>query len=42
LDDSALAPLLRRSPFADRIPAILREAHDLLFEKALKRLSQAD
>ena len=33
---------LAQSPFADRIPALLREAHERFFEAPKKRLSESD
>jgi hypothetical protein len=41
MDEKKLRPLLQKSPFATKIPDILREAHSLLFEKPKARLSQS-
>jgi len=41
VDEQALRPLLAGSPFADKLPAVLREAHALLFDAPKPRLSQS-
>lgn len=41
LDENALRPLLARSPFAAEIPRILREAHAMLFDVPVQRLSES-
>jgi hypothetical protein len=41
LDWARIDAVLKGSPFADRIPEILKEAHDLYFDAPVKRLSQS-
>jgi uncharacterized protein len=41
VDEASILKALRHSPFADRIPAILREAHQNYFEKPVERLSKS-
>ncbi len=41
LDDGKVAGVLKRSPFAEKIPGILKDAHAMLHEKAVKRLSES-
>jgi predicted aldo/keto reductase-like oxidoreductase len=42
MDAEAMAKAVRASPFADRIPDVLREAHALLWDKPVERLSKSD
>lgn len=41
-DEAGLLRALKESPFAERIPGILRDAHKLLFDAPVKRLSESD
>jgi predicted aldo/keto reductase-like oxidoreductase len=41
LDEVDLRDALRASPFAEKIPDILRQAHQLLFDKPQKRLGRS-
>ena len=41
VDEAKLRPFLRESPFAEKVPAVLREAHALLFDAPKPRLSQS-
>lgn len=40
-DDAEMRKAVEASPFADRIPALLREAHALLYDQPVQRLSQS-
>lgn len=40
-DEAAMRAALAGSPFADQIPGALREAHELLFDKPVERLSRS-
>lgn len=41
-DEAALIGAVRDSPFVERIPEILREAHELLWDKPVERLSKSE
>lgn len=42
MDSAAIARAVQESPFADRIPDTLREAHAMLWDKPVERLSKSD
>ena len=41
IDQLELQEALAKSPFAEQIPAFLREAHAMFYQKPKKRLSQS-
>jgi len=41
LGEVDIRPVIKNSPFAERIPAILAEAHRTYFEKPVERLSKS-
>jgi predicted aldo/keto reductase-like oxidoreductase len=41
VDEIVLRDALRQSPFSKEIPGILRETHEMLYEKPVKRLSES-
>jgi len=42
MEESALAAAMKSSPFSDRVTTILREAHELLWDKPVERLSKSE
>lgn len=42
VDAAKLSAVLKRNPFADRIPALLSEAHRCFYEKPVQRASQSE
>lgn len=42
MDEAAVAKAVQASPFASRIPETLKEAHALLWDKPVERLSKSD
>lgn len=42
MEESAVRGALRKSPFSERIPGILREAHEMLWDKPVERLSKSE
>lgn len=42
LDVAAISRSVKGSPFAERIPGVLAEAHELLWDKPVERLSKSD
>jgi predicted aldo/keto reductase-like oxidoreductase len=41
VDQARLQPILKNSPFVEKIPALLQESHEMFFEAPKKRLSQS-